>query len=492
MTPLDSAGGVAAGNGGRKDRLEYGSEERKAGFLPRQLARWRGSEMLRPHLVNIGHLLSGNFGGVMIMMASLAIATRALGQEQFGILAVILTIGRVCERLIRFESWQPLVRFIAVEEEHGDVGRMSSLYAYGLILDVSSALLAAVLSVVVAWLAGDLIGIGRGNVHLVAIYACAIACNPRGMASAALRLAGKFRVLAYVQLASFVARFAFSALLYVVDAGLIWFVLVWTVSQIFDSALFNFLGFRAIAETGVPSPLRADRRGLPGRFPGFMRFAISTNLSSTVRTMTHEMDTLLVSTFAGPGPAGLYYLSRRIAKVAQMAGDMIQTVIYPDLARLWRKVGPAAMGQLVRMLQLALAAIALAAVGACWLMGRQVIELVFGPGFADSYQLLLIQLFAVLLTLHATPARTALMAMNRPTFVLFASFASATAFFAAAFVLIPRYGAMGANYAHVAFGVMSVTLIDIAFWRGLRRAEPIPPAASPSPVNGAAAMEAES
>jgi len=459
MTPIDSAS--------------------KASFLPRLLSRWRGSEMLKPHLVSIGHLLSGNFGGVMIMMASLAIATRALGQEQFGILAVVLSIGRVCERLIRFESWQPLVRFVAVEEENGDVSRMSSLYAYGLFLDVGSALVAAVLSVIVAWTAGGLIGIGHDNVHLVAIYACAIACNPRGMASAALRLAGRFRVLAYVQLASFVARFALSALLYGLGGGLIWFVLVWTVSQIFDSALFNYLGFRALAETGIPSPLKADWRDLPGRFPGFMRFAISTNLSSTLRTMTHEMDTLLVSTFAGASAAGLYYLSRRIAKVAQTAGDMIQTVIYPDLARLWRKVGPAAMGQLVSVLQASLAAIALTAVGACWLMGRQAIEIVFGPGFADSYQLLLVQLFAVLLTLHATPARAALLAMNRPTYVLAASFTSTASFFAVAFVLIPRYGALGANYAHIAFGLVTVILLDIAFWRGLRSADHNPREAGP-------------
>ncbi|MFK4870788.1 lipopolysaccharide biosynthesis protein [Novosphingobium sp. ZW T3_23] len=444
---------------------------RHTSLAERLRPRGGGIEMLKPHLASIGHLLSGNFGGVMIMMASLAIATRSLGQEQFGIFAVILSIGRVCERLIRFESWQPLVRFVAAEEEKGDMGRISSLYAYGLLLDVGSALIAAVMSVVVGWLAGDLIGLGRGNIDLVAIYACAIACNPRGMSSAALRLSGRFRTLAYVQLASFVARFFLAVLLYILDADLVWFVLVWTVSQIFDSALFNLLGFRALSDTGVPSPLKADRRNLPARFPGFMRFAISTNLSSTLRTMTHEMDTLLVSTFAGPGAAGLYYLSRRIARVAQTAGDMIQTVIYPDLARLWSKVGPGKMGQLVSMLQLSLAAIALGALGACWLIGRPAIELVFGPGFSDSYELLLIQLVAVLLTLHTTPARAALLAMNRPTFVLITSFVSAAAFFAAAFVLIPRFGALGANYAHIAFGVANLILLDTAFWRGLRKAE---------------------
>lgn len=478
MTPIESASEARVAGQGFASRLSR---------IP---TRWKGAGMLKPHLASIGHLLSGNFGGVMIMMASLAIATRALGQEQFGVLAVILSIGRVCERLIRFESWQPLVRFVAAEEETGDSARISSLYAYGLMLDVGSALVAAVLSVAVAWFAGDLIGIGRSNVDLVAIYACAIACNPRGMSSAALRLAGRFRTLAYVQLASFVVRFAFSVLIYALGGGLLWFVLVWTASQILDSALFNLSGFRALNDTGIPSPLKADWRDLPGRFPGFMRFAISTNLSSTLRTMTHEMDTLLVSTFAGASAAGLYYLSRRIARVAQTAGDMIQTVIYPDLARLWNKVGPGAMGQLVSMLQLSLAGIALTAVGACWLVGKPAIELVFGPGFSDSYELLLVQLFAVLLTLHGTPARAALLAMNRPTYVLISSFAAAAAFFSVALLLIPRFGALGANYAHIAFGVATVILLDTAFWRNLRRAEREAPPAQPA-AKPAFAAEAE-
>lgn len=432
------------------------------------LGQWRSSQLVRPRLISLLHLLSGNFGGMLIMMASLAIATHALGQSDFGVMVLVLAICRVCERLIRFESWQPLIRFVAAEEVAGDKDRLASLYAYGLLLDFVSAVVAAIMSVCVAWVAGGVLGLDHQHVYLVAIYAVAIACNLRGMASAALRLYGKFRILAYIQLASFVVRLGLAAGLLLAGIGLTGFVLVWTVSQVFDAVLFNAVGLRTLREAGLPSPLRADIRGLNRKFPGFLRFAVSTNVSSTMRTMTHEMDTLLVSSFAGASAAGLYYLSRRIANVAQTAGDMIQTVIYPDLARLWTQVGPNAMGRLVMILQAALALLAIGALGACLILGEPVLKLAFGPGFAATYPMLMMQLVAVLLVLHGAPARSALLAMNRPTYVLVSAGIATACFFLVAWQAIPRLGGIGANLAHIAFGLVTVILLDLAFWRGLR------------------------
>lgn len=432
---------------------------------------WRDSDLVRPRLISIVHLLSGSLANMLLMMLSLAIATQTLGLQEFGVMVVVLAIGRVCERLIRFESWQPLVRFVAAEEKKGDRDRVASLYAYGLILDVIAALGAAMLSVAFAWVARSFVGLDDKNVDLVAIYAFAIAFNVRGMASAALRLSGQFRVLAYVQLSSCSFRLGLSALLFVTGGGLTAFVLVWTASQILDSLLFNFLGLRALRSNGIPSPLRADRRRLPQRFPGFLRFAFSTNLTSTMNTLMYEMDTLLVSAFAGPAVAGLYYLARRIAKMAQTVGDLIQTVIYPDLARLWSQADAAAVRKVVTMLQLGLASVALTAIGVCWLIGRPALVFVFGPEFADSHSMLLVQLLAVVLTLHCGPARSALLAMNRPTHVLAAHILSTGVFLVIVFQLIAPYGAIGANIAHVTAAFVLAVIIDVAFWRGMSKHE---------------------
>lgn len=437
---------------------------------PRTLAaRWERSTLLRPRLVSLLHLLSGTFGSALVMMGSIAIATHALGARVFGIMVVVLAIGRTCERLLRFESWQPLIRFVAKAQQEGaDPSTISRLYAYGLVLDIVGALASAVLAILAAWLFGPIFGLESEHVGLVAIYACAIACNVRGSSSAALRFCGRFRTLAYIQLVSSLLRLLVAALLLMGGAGLTAFLILWTVAQILDSILFNMVGLRTLAQAGIPSPLKADRRGLMTQFPGFLRFAFSTNLSSTLRTLTHETDTLLVSAFAGPGPAGLYYLSRRIAKVAQSAGDMIQTVVYPDLARIWASVARPAIGRFVRVLQAILAAMALVGLVSVWLLGKPVIEHGFGEEFLPAWPMLMAQLVAVGAILHAAPARSAMLAMNRPGYVLATAMLSTLIFYGAALFLLPRIGAIGANFAHIAFGLLTGLVLDLGVWHALR------------------------
>lgn len=421
---------------------------------------------LQSRIGSILHLISGNVGNALIMLAGLSIAARALGNVDFGTMAIVLTVGRVCERLVRFESWQPLVRYAAQEDAASASTRLSRLYLYGLLLDIISALLAACLAIGAGFILSNLLRLGHGGSTLVAIYACAIAVNVRGMPSAALRLAGQFKTIAYFQIFANSLRLIMAVACYLNGAGLLAFVLVWTVAQMLDSLLFCFLGFRTLRKGGIPSPWRADWRSLRADFPGFLGFAFATNLSSSMRTLTQEADTLLVGIFAGNAAAGFYHLAKRMAKIAQQVGETVQTVIYPDLARMWSSISRKAFRRFVGTVQAMLAAVAISAVAVTWLIGGKMVELVFGSEFADSYPLLLTQLVAVLLILHAAPTRSALLAMNRPGYVLKVSIASTILFFAVALYALPRFGALGANIAHIAFGALTAVLLDFGFWRG--------------------------
>jgi len=429
-----------------------------------------GNAIVQSRVRSILHLISGNVGNALIMLGGMSIAARALGAVDFGTMALVLTIGRVCERLVRFESWQPLVRYAAQEVGEDAATRLPRLYLYGLLLDIGSALLAACLTIGAGFALAGLLGLHDGGTTLVAIYACAIAVNIRGMPSAALRLAGHFKTIAYFQLLANSLRLIMALICYINGAGILAFVLVWTVAQILDSLLFCYLGFKTLRRSGVSNPLRADWHNLRADFPGFLGFAFATNLSSSMRTLTQEADTLLVGIFAGNAAAGFYHLAKRMAKIAQQVGETLQVVIYPDLARMWSNVSHKAFGRLVGTVQAILAAIAISAVGVTWLFGDHLVALVFGEQFADSYPLLLTQLVAVLLILHAAPTRSALLAMNRPGYVLKVTGASTILYFAVAFYALPRIGAMGANLAHIAFGALTAVLLDIAFWRGIAEA----------------------
>jgi O-antigen/teichoic acid export membrane protein len=428
-------------------------------------ASWNKKGFEKGWLKNILHLVSGSSGNAILMLVSTTIAARSLGPAAYGVLALVLTVGRLSERLLRFESWQPLIRFAASEEIANDKKKMSELYLYGLFLDIGTALLAAVLTIIVGYALMSVIGLKPEHIPLVAIYAIAIAVNIRGVPTAALRFDGKFRTLAYVQMLSSILRLILAAVGLYLGFSLLEFVIIWTVCQALDSLLFLWLGMRVIRKQGIPNPLRANPFGLKERFPGFMSFAWSTNVSGTLRTLTQEADTLLVSAFAGTAWAGFYHIAKRIAKVAQQVGSMMQAVVYPDMARMWAQKDFKAFRRTIKRVQLVLGLVGCSFLAAFWLLGDWIMHVAFGPEFVQAYPLLVAQLLAVVLIMHAAPSRSALLAMNRPGFVLWVAIASTGLFFLTAWLTMPVYGALGANFAHIAFAALTAVAMDIAMWR---------------------------
>jgi Membrane protein involved in the export of O-antigen and teichoic acid len=426
----------------------------------------------------IAHLLTGNFLGAALMLVSIAIAARTLSPDRYGVMVMVLSFSRLVERILRFESWQALIRFAAQYEDKADNRQISRLYAYGLLIDAGAAALAAVASIGLAVLGGKLFGLAPIHVDLVAIYAVALLFNIAGVPTAALRLAGKFKLLAYAQLIANVLRIALAAICAWWGAGLLGFMAAWTISQVTGSAIIFWLGLQAIAARGIPSPFRASIRHLRRDFPGFFGFTCSTNLSLTLRVVTTEADSLFVGAVAGSSAAGIYHLAKRIAKVAVQVGAQVQAVVYPDVARMWARGDVAGFRRATLQTQAALAAVGVAILAAATLIAPLVLNWGLGAAYMSAYPLLMTQLVAVILTLHAAPSRSALLAMNESWRVLMIAFGGTFAFVVVAVYAVPRWGAIGANAAHIVLAGTVALALEIALLSRIRSKRPDGAAAS--------------
>lgn len=419
----------------------------------------------RTRLVAVGHLLSGNFLNAVIMLVSVAMAARSLGPATYGVMVLVLSYNRVVERILRFESWQPVIRFAVQEEAQGSPQRMQRLYCYGLLLDIGAAILAAATAVTLALLFAPLLGLKPIHVQLIAIYSLATLVNVAGVPVAALRLSKQFKTLAYAQLAGNVLRIFFAFFCMVTSAGVVGFMIAWTLAQALGSIILFWIGFRALRRQGIPNPLRARMRGLTKEYPGFFGFACSTNLSLTLRVITTEADSLFVGAVAGSSAAAVYYLAKRIAKVAAQVGAQVQAVLYPDVARMWAKGEVRSFRAATLQVQIALATVGLASLAGAWILGPLLIRLGPGEAYADTYVLLMTQLVAVMLTLHAAPSRSAMLAMDQSWQVLAISTCGTALFAAVAAYAVPLYGPIGGNVAHIVLGGVTAILMDICWLR---------------------------
>jgi len=222
------------------------------------------------------------------------------------------------------------------------------------------------------------------------------------------------------------------------------------------------------------NPLTVSCRGVTKRFPGIMGFAWSSNLSMTIRSSANDFDVLVVGYFADPASAALYYFAKRFAKAIQQLNVQVQAVLYPDVARLWADGAYATVAKLTTQIQMLLAGCFIVILLCLLAFGDSIIR--YGPGeqYFGALPMLLIQVVAVGLSTHAAPSRTALLAVGRAGTILNIVLIGTVFFHIVMFTLVPRFGAMGANVAHVVLATICAVGFDAAFRRALKQARATP------------------
>jgi O-antigen/teichoic acid export membrane protein len=209
--------------------------------------------------------------------------------------------------------------------------------------------------------------------------------------------------------------------------------------------------------------LTVPLRGITHRFPGLWRFALSANISLTIRSSANELDTLLVGLLADSVSAGFYHIAKRIGRTAQQAGVQVQAVVYPELARLWANKGFEKFAAIVRQTEWMLVAAGASLVVFIYLSIKPILLYTAGEKFLAAAPLVTVQAFAVMMMLSGSVMRSALLAMGRENAVLRSVMISTIAFHVTAFSLIPLIGAMGANVAHIVMSIIWMATMFLSY-----------------------------
>ena len=417
---------------------------------------WRDEASLRLRLASISHLLTGNLLGTVVGMLGFLVTARALGVTDYGVLALTYSYTRAVGLLVGFQSWQPLIKYGAGLEGPEHLDDYRSLLKFGLVVDVSAALLSYLVAVGFAVLFGPLVGIGENTIEQVIIYSTVLLFQINGLPTAIFRLAGRFRLVAYGSVVGAAVRLVLCVAGLLAGSGLLYFVVAWTLSQVIGSVVVLALALLEIRRQGMRGLISAPLRGVTKRFKGLLSFTMGSNVELTVRSSASEFDTLLVGAFASPADAGLYHIAKRLGRLVLQVGVQVQAVLYPDVARLWAKGDLTMFRRAVLQTEIMLAAFGLVLVVCTTFAIQPVLDLMVGAEFKGAGPLAIVQMIAVAVTLSGSALRTALLATGRQLSVLKTVVVSTLMFHATALTMIPLIGAMGANIANVVMGIVGL------------------------------------
>jgi O-antigen/teichoic acid export membrane protein len=444
---------------------------KKSKAVMREFGGLRSDSALKKRLSNIAHLLAGNFGAALISFAAVMLAGRALGAENYGFLAIAAAFVQAVERLLSFQTWQPIIRYGAGLVDQEDKSDYKALIKFALFLDLSTAIAGWLFAVGAALFGRQVFGWSEESIAPTLIYATVLLFTLNGMPAGVLRLAGRFKLAAYVQSIMMSVRLVLVLIAFQLKWDLTAFSIIWAATHIL--ALVLMLGAAGIElkRQACLDFMQQPFKNFSTRFPNIWRFSLITNFSLTIRSSPAQFDTLLVGAIAGPAGAGYYHIAKRFAKFAEKAGLQIQVVIFPEISKLLARGNLKEFKRVMLQSELMIAVICILAVAATFLLAGPVINFSAGREFDPAADILTAQIVAVALMLIGAAARSGLMALGKETAVLAISLAATAVFFAVSFLTLPAFGAIGASYGHIARGVVWLVCLWVTFIGAMRAVE---------------------
>jgi len=415
---------------------------------------------------NLGRLLGGKAAAGLLSLAYLAIAARALGPADYGVLVLVHTYVMTVGGIIEFPGWHAVVRYGAQALTLEDRPRLTRLLAFAALVEGAGGLAAVLAAAILAPWLGPRLGWSDTAVAFAGPYSLAVLASIRATPAGYLQLTRRFDLLGAHNIVAPLARIVGAGLAAAGGAGLKGFLVAWLMAALAEWASMWALGFWAARRQIAWRHLAPGLRGVPAENPGLWRFMLAANADVTATELAGRAAPLAVGWMLGPASAGLYAVAQRATVILSQPAQILGQAAYAELARI------AVAGDGGRRIRAALApaigvALAASAVvcGLVALFGRDLAVLVAGDAFAGAAGVMLALTAGRALLMAAPPMSAALTALGRPGLSVQANLVAGLGLLVLLPPLLRNAGLAGAGALAIAQALTAVGLLAFHLWR---------------------------
>lgn len=410
--------------------------------LPSLAVERRG--LLRGVLANASVLLAGKTVTALLSLAYVALAARALGIEQFGVLVLIHAYAQTVGEICKFQSWQAVIHYGTGPLREGRLADFRHLLRFSLLLDLGSALGGAVIGVAGAAVLGPWLGWTEAAVPAAMLYATSVAFMVMATPTGVLRLLDRFDLLAAQGNVGALVRLAGAGLAFAFGGGLVAFLAIWYAANLVACCTLFGSAWWQLRRRGCLRAVDRPTGGMAG-FPGLWKFVWTTNLNSTLNIGFKQLTVLLIGAMLGPREAALFRVARQVGDGIAKPARLLIPALYPELAHLWSS------GKLGDLRRLVLQVAAVAGAAAALLISVVVVAagpallLIMGPDFVEGADIMIWIVAAAAIGVAGLPFEPLLISVGEASKALLMRAVTIAVYLPAALLLVDRYGLTGAG-----------------------------------------------
>ena len=401
--------------------------------------------MIRRALTNTGWLMGARGINAVLSLVYLAIATRELGPERFGIFVIAFTFAQLIVGFCSFQTWQAVIRW------GQDVEGRKTATGFALALDAITIVAGAALSALILFNFHDLLRLPDKMVVPTYLFTLASLLAVRSTPTGLLRLHDRYDRAAFADATTSIIRAVGAGVVVFVKPSIQSFLIVWGAAEVITAVMYWWLAART-------EPIHLGRIGLT-RLPrerakhgeSAWSFVIGTGLSGMLASASSKLVVLLVGIFGGEAMAGIYRVAAQLGDGLLKLAQALLRAIYPELVR-----DPAKARELAgRITRIALFT-GMAVVVLALLVGEWVILAIAGAAYLAAYWPMVLVSAAAAAELAGASLEALLVASGRAILNFVLRGIPMALGLAALPWLVDRFGAAGAGMVVLATSIASV------------------------------------
>lgn len=394
---------------------------------------------------NSGYLFSSTGVVAAISMLQSILAGRLLGVAGFGTLGAITMFTTVVNKLASFRMGELVVKYVGQYSEADDQPRAAAVFKAAALAEMAASLVAFALIWLLAPLGARYFAKDASLAGWFIVYGLIILANLMAeSATGLLQIFDRFRRLAALNVIQSLFTLAVIAWAYFTQGGLL-------------QVLLAYLGGKVIGALGLTlaSLAEAGRRwgrdwwrtplGLLRPQAGELaRFAINTNLSSSLSLINKDSELLWVSFFRNQEETGYYKTALAIINLVQLPVSPLPQATYPEISREVAHNNWSNLRYILRQGSLLAGGFTLLVGIGLAIWGKPLILLLYKEAeFLPAYPALLILLVGYLFANTGYWARTTLLALGLPHYATQVNVLVTVLKVLGVLVLLPTIGYLG-------------------------------------------------
>ncbi|MBN1669255.1 MAG: oligosaccharide flippase family protein, partial [Anaerolineales bacterium] len=375
------------------------------------------NQIVRRIVKNTGYLFSATGISAALSMVQGILTARLLGVEAFGILGTIIMFTSTVNKFASFRMSELVIKYVGQYTEAKDSQRAAALFKVAALTEILASLAAFGLIWLLAPLGALLFAKEPSFASLFVLYGLIVLANLMAESSTGLlQIFDRFRRMAALNVVQSVVTLAIICLAFFTGGGLQQVLLAYVAGKTISA-----LGFTAAALVEAHRHWGRDWWKAPinllrSQAGELAHFAVSTNLSATLSLINKDSELLWVSFFRSPLEAGLYKLALTLTNLVEMPVNPMPQATYPELSRQVARNGWHNVRAILRQGSLLVGGYTLVAVVGLALLGKPIIQYIYGAEFLPAFPALVILLVGYLAANTFYWRRIALLSLGRPDF----------------------------------------------------------------------------